>query len=118
MHALIIEAEPLVALMIQDVLEENGFDSCAFATAAEEAINAAAERCPDLIVADVDLREGCGIEAVQSICSGKPIPIIFASETFRDPLTRIPTAKTVRKPFAALALTAAVAQARAGNTSH
>lgn len=115
MHALIIEPESFVALMIQDVLEETGFDSFAFATTAQEAIEAADARCPDLIVADVELREGCGIETVQSICSGKPIPVIFASETFRDALTRVPTAKALGKPFGALALTAAVAAAVAGD---
>ncbi len=118
MHALIIETESLVALMIENVLEESGFHTFAFATTAEEAINAAGERCPDLIVADVDLRLGCGIEAVESICSRKPIPVIFASETFRDALKRIPTARAVTKPFGALALTAAVAEARAVQTSH
>jgi DNA-binding response OmpR family regulator len=115
MHALIVETETMVALMIQDVLAESGFDSFAFATSAQEAAQAAEERCPDLIVADVDLKDGCGIEAVQSICSGKPIPVIFASETLRDALARVPSAKAVRKPFGALALSAAVAEARAGH---
>jgi DNA-binding response OmpR family regulator len=113
MHALIIETESLIALMIQDVLAENGFDTFAFAATASEAIEAAEGRCPDLIVADVDLSEGCGIEAVQSICSGKPIPVIFASDTLRDALARVPAAKALRKPFGTLALTAAVAEARA-----
>jgi DNA-binding response OmpR family regulator len=114
MHALIIEPEALVALMIQGVLEENGFDSFAYATTAQEAVSAADRRCPDLIVADIDLREGCGIDTVQSICSAKPIPVIFASETLRDALARVPMAKAVRKPFGALALAAAVAEAKAG----
>ena len=115
MHALILESESFVALMIQNILEETGFDSFAFAATAEEAVKSAEERCPDLIVADVDLRDGCGIETVQSICSGRPIPVIFASETFRDALARVPTAKALRKPFGALALIAAVAEARAEN---
>ncbi|HEX8240159.1 MAG TPA: response regulator [Allosphingosinicella sp.] len=114
MHALIVETESLIAHMVQDILEESGFDSFAFAATAAEAIDAAEARCPDLIVADVDLREGCGIEAVQSICSSKPIPVIFAGHTFRDALARVPTAKALRKPFGALGLTAAIAEARAG----
>lgn len=115
MHVLIIETEAMVALMIQQVLEESGFDSFAFAASAEEAMSAAAERCPDLIVADIDLRDGCGIETVESICSAKPIPVIFASHTFRDALTRMPLSKAVPKPFGALALMAALAEVRAGN---
>ncbi len=115
MHALILETQSFVALMIEDVLEASGFETFAFATTAEEAMHAAEKRCPDLIVADIELREGCGIEAVQSICSEKPIPVIFVSETFRDALTRVPTAKVVKKPFGALALTAALAEAIAGH---
>jgi DNA-binding response OmpR family regulator len=117
-HALIIEPEFLVALMIQDVLEESGFDSFAFATTAEEAVKAATDRCPDLIVADTELKDGCGIETVQSICSGKPIAVIFASETLRDALTRLPAAKALRKPFGALALSAAIAETGAGGAYH
>jgi DNA-binding response OmpR family regulator len=118
MHALIIEMEPIVALMIQDVLEESGFDTFAVATTAEEAMNAANERCPDLIVAETELKGCCGIELVQSLCSGKPIPVIFASQTFQDALARVPTAKAIRKPFWRMDLAAAVGEARAGRASH
>jgi CheY-like chemotaxis protein len=117
MHALIVEPESFVALVIQDVLAESGFESVAFAATAEEAIKAAEDRCPDLIVADVELRDGCGIEAVQSICSGRPIPVVFASQTLRDALTRLPAARGVNKPFGAAALTKAVADAIAANAS-
>jgi DNA-binding response OmpR family regulator len=118
MHALILGFESLVALMIQDVLEEAGFDTFAIASTAEAGVKAATEKCPDLIVADVDARGGCGIEAVQSICAAKTIPVIFATDTFRDALTRLPMAMTLRKPFGAVALTAAVAEVRAGRGSY
>lgn len=114
MHALIIEPESFVALMIQEVLEETGFDSFAFAATGEEAVEAADERCPDLIVADVDFQQGCAIASIQSICAAKPIPVVFACDTHSEALAQMPTARAVRKPFGATMLLAALAEARAG----
>ena len=113
MHALIIEADAFVALATEDALSELGFTSFAFATTGEEAVAAAEKRCPDLITADVKLNAGCGIEAVQRICSNKPIPVVFLSEYLSEVADRVPTAVAVRKPFPRTALATAVAQARA-----
>ena len=77
MHALIIEDEALIAMAIEDALRGCGFTSFAVAVSADEAVAAAAHKCPDLITADVELRPGCGITAVQSICSEQPIPVLF-----------------------------------------
>ena len=79
MHALIIEDESLIAIAIEDALRGCGFTSFDVAISAEEAIAAAARKCPDLITADVELRPGCGITAVQSICSELPIPVLFVT---------------------------------------
>jgi DNA-binding response OmpR family regulator len=118
MHALIIEPESLVAMMVEDVLKDSGFDSFAFATTALEALSAAHTQSPDLIVADIDLGEDCGVAAVESICCEKTIPVIFASDAFRDALTRIPTAIAVGKPFCVLALTTAIAEATLVHSPH
>ncbi len=77
MHALIIEDESLIALAIEEALRDCGFTSFDLAVSAEEAVAAATRRCPDLITADVELRPGCGIEAVHSICSEAAIPVLF-----------------------------------------
>lgn len=112
-HSLIIEADAIVALAIEDALRELGFTSFDFATTNEEAVAAAEERCPDLITADVELNAGCGIEAVQSICAKKVIPVVFVSEATAEVERRLPAAIAVRKPFPSFALAEAVAQARA-----
>jgi DNA-binding response OmpR family regulator len=111
MHALIMEADAIVALAIEDGLREQGFTSFAFATTEEEAVTAGQERCPDLITADVNLSAGCGIEAVRRICSQKTIPVVYVSDATHTIATRVPTAITVRKPFPAHALAEAIAQA-------
>ena len=113
MHALIMEADAVVALAIEDALRENGFTSFSFAITEDEAVAAAEERCPDLITADVNLASGCGIDAVQRICSRKAIPVVFVSEATHKVLARLPSALTVRKPFPHRTLADAIVQAKA-----
>lgn len=112
MHALIIEADPLVAMMIEQVLSDLGYTSVEIATTAQEAVAAASRRCPDLITADASIAAGCGIDAVQTICSDQPVPVVFVTEEVLHVLQRMPAAWTVQKPFPALQLTNAVLAAR------
>ena len=101
MHALIIEDESLIAMAIEDALRDCGFTSFDVAVSADEAVAAAARKCPDLITADVELRPGCGIAAVQSICSERPIPVVFITGSPREVRIRMPGHRLVEKPFSA-----------------
>ena len=101
MHALIIEDESLIAMAIEDVLRDCGFASFDVAVSADEAVAAAARKCPDLITADVELRPGCGITAVQSRCSGRPIPVVFITGSPGEVRIRMPGHRLVEKPFSA-----------------
>lgn len=99
MHALIVEDEALIAMAIEDALRGCGFTSFAVAVSAEEAVAAAAHKCPDLITADVELRPGCGISAVQSICSEQPIPVLFITGSPSEVRMRMPGHAMIEKPF-------------------
>ena len=101
MHALIIEDEALIAMAIEDALRGCGFTSFEVAVSAAEAVTAAARKCPDLITADVELRPGCGITAVQSICSDQPIPVLFITGSPGEVRIRMPGHGLVEKPFRA-----------------
>jgi DNA-binding response OmpR family regulator len=101
MHALIIEDESMIAIAIEDALRDCGFTSFDIAVSADEAVTAAALRCPDLITADVELRPGCGIAAVQSICSERPIPVLFITGSAAEVKIRMPGYVLVEKPFSA-----------------
>lgn len=81
-HVLIIEDEPLVAMMIEDVLLQAGATSATIATTEAEAI-AAAEACrPAFISSDVMLTEGTGPAAVQAIRAAHgTIPTLFITAT-------------------------------------
>jgi DNA-binding response OmpR family regulator len=108
MHALIIEDEPLIALAIEQALRDYGFTSFDIAVSAQEALVAAAHKCPDLITADVELSPGCGITAVQTICSERPIPVLFITGTPNEVRIRMPKHAFIEKPFNADHMMAAV----------
>lgn len=100
MHALIIEDEALIAMAIEEALQTCGFTSFEVAASAQEAVEAASRKCPDLITADVELRPGSGIDAVQSICcSGQAIPVIFITGTPAKVRMSMPGHAMVEKPF-------------------
>lgn len=108
MHALIIEDESLIAMAIEDALRSCGFTSFDVAVSAEDALTLAAGKCPDLITADVELRPGCGITAVQLICSEQPIPVLFITGSPGEVRIRMPGHALVEKPFNADHITEAI----------
>lgn len=108
MHALIIEDDSLIATSIEVILIDYGFTSFDFATSGEEAIKAAELRCPALITADVELSPGSGIDAVNAICSGPPVPVIFITGSPSEVASRMPQHPLIVKPFTSEALISAV----------
>lgn len=108
MHALIVEDEALIAMAIEDTLRGCGFTSFDIASSADEAVALAARRCPDLITADVDLRPGCGITAVQAICSERPLPVLFITGSPGEVRLRMPEHALIEKPFSADHVMAAI----------
>jgi CheY-like chemotaxis protein len=99
MHALVIEDDPIIAMSIGDILTECGFTSFDVVDSTEQAIAAASRRCPDLITADVELNPGSGIDAVEQICGGPPIPVIFITGSPADVARRMPQHPLIGKPF-------------------
>lgn len=108
MHALIIEDESLIAMTIETILGDCGFTSFDIASSSEEATRAARLRCPALITADVDLNPGSGIEAVNAICNGPPIPVIFITGCPSEVASRMPQHPLITKPFTNEAVITAV----------
>ena len=108
MHALIIEDEPFTAMSIEEILRTCGFTSFDLAGSAEDAVSAAKRNCPDLITADVDLKPGSGIEAVNEICSGPTIPVIFITGSPSEVGSGLQHHPVIVKPFTASAVVSAV----------
>ncbi|WP_267397643.1 MULTISPECIES: response regulator [unclassified Sphingomonas] len=79
-HVLIIEDEPMIALFLQDILEEAGATSFAVAATEHDAVSLALQQRPSVITSDMRLLKGTGPRAVEQITQqiGK-VPVIFIS---------------------------------------
>ena len=111
MRALVIEDEPLVAMLIEDQLTRMGY-SVVVVDSEQAAVTAARRIRPDLITADALIRDGSGVAAVRRICQSGAIPTIYILGSINaagDGL--MPHGFVMRKPFAAPTLYAAVNQA-------
>lgn len=112
MHALIIEDEWFIVDAVESALRQIGFTSFDDANSVQGAIAAAGSRCPELIVANHNLIDGTGTDAVLAICSGQAIPVVFVTANGPDVTTRLPDAIVVAKPFSMVSLRGAVEQAQ------
>jgi DNA-binding response OmpR family regulator len=110
-HALVIEDHPDIAALIADELRELGYETFDIVDREHKAVEAAKERCPDLITADDKLTTGSGVTAVQAICEHQVIPVVFivgAPEGIEPP---VPFAAVVAKPFGGSTLRRAIGEA-------
>ena len=77
---LIVEDEAIVAVDLENAIKEIGYDAIGRAVSAKDAINAATELEPDLILMDIVLNgKRTGIDASSQIRKTLDIPIIFLS---------------------------------------
>jgi len=99
-HVLIIEDEPLIALSIEAVLEDEGVNSIDIAATEDQAIRLARNRRPNLITSDVKLAKGNGPAAVAQILRDLgPVPVIFITAAAEDCERCSPPAIVLGKPF-------------------
>jgi len=111
LRVLVIEDDALIAMMLAEVLSGMGHEVCATAGTPAEAIAAARQKNPDLVLSDVKLRNGSGIDAVQEILRSKPVPHMFMTGDTLGLKLRLPNAVAVRKPFSEAALAKAIEKA-------
>ena len=110
-HVLIIEDEPMIAMLIREILEDAGATSFDFAASQNEAIAAANHRTPAMITSDVKLLEDTGPLAVEAIHRQVgPIPVLFISATRQDCEPCPEQARVISKPFAQAMVTEAFIQ--------
>ncbi|MDQ0325632.1 CheY-like chemotaxis protein [Rhodopseudomonas julia] len=112
LSALIIEDEPLLASDISGIVSGMGIEVIGMASRESEAVFKAAEKRPHLILADVRLAEGNGLNAVNTIRRFHEARVMyltaFPGEVLRSVGER--DALIVRKPFERVAVEAAVRQ--------
>jgi CheY-like chemotaxis protein len=110
-HALIIEDEMLIALEVESLLHDFGFESCDIVDNPKDAVKSALARRPDLVTADLRIVGGTGVEAVTAITEKLgPVPHIYVTGN-ADMLTGATAAPVVDKPLSRRALAEACQRA-------
>lgn len=96
---MIVEDEPLVTLLLADMLTAMDCEVCASEGTEADVIAAALRISPELIVVDASLHEGSGVVAVEKVLRNGFIAHIFmsADRLFHERLHL--RAVSIRKPF-------------------
>ena len=111
---LVIEDEPIIAFDIAGIVTEMGHRVVATAATKAEAVAAARDKNPALVLADIQLDDGSsGIDAVSEILQAADVPVIFVTAFPERLLTGEKTepAFLVTKPFEPDVLKITIAQA-------
>jgi CheY-like chemotaxis protein len=100
MRILIVEDEPIIALGTQADLEMAGHSVVGLAMTSEEAIDLAACCRPDLVLMDIWLAKGNGVEAARAIHTRWAIPSLFATSHVEHSVASCHAAVgCLRKPY-------------------
>lgn len=111
---LIIEDEPLIAMDLETIVRDLGHDVSNIAVTRDEAVAAALNDRPGLVLADIQLADhSSGIDAVKDILGEFPVPVIFITAFPERLLTgeRPEPTFLITKPFQPNTVKAAIAQA-------
>jgi CheY-like chemotaxis protein len=99
LRVLIVEDEALIAMLLEDLLAGMGHEVCAVAVTETEAVAAAMQHRPDLMIVDERLREGNGISAMAEILRNGALAHVFVSGSPGHIRAHDPGAVVLRKPF-------------------
>ena len=113
---LIIEDEPIIAMDLETIVEDLGHKVVGVARARRQAVALAAERKPELIMADIQLEDGAsGLEAVNEILTTASRPVVFITahpgQYLSASANRPVPASILSKPFSPNSVRAAVSKA-------
>ena len=118
LRILIVEDDPAVATLLQDMVEDAGAQSVGTITSALAAIGAAAVIAPDIVLMDVRLHGAMdGVEATEVIRARRSAAVVIITGAGADPeigkrLAALNGVETVYKPVIEGDLCAAILRAR------
>jgi two-component system, response regulator PdtaR len=111
LNILVVEDDETIAELLADVLADMGHVVCAIEATEAGAVAAAARHKPELMIVDVQLGNGSGIAAVESITRSRPVPHVFASGNIGKVLALRPAAVALQKPYTVSDLASAMQRA-------
>jgi two-component system, response regulator PdtaR len=96
---LIVEDEAIIGLLLSEVLAGMGHKVCAVVASEAEAVEAAAQHLPDLLIVDAGLAVGDGVSAVDTILATRFVPHVFTTGNALKVRLLRPGAIVLEKPF-------------------
>ena len=113
-RVLIIEDEPLISLDLAEIVESLGHEVTTIARTASQAVKAAGNEEPGLVLADIQLADGSsGLDAVRDILGMFEVPVVFITSFPERLLTgkRPEPTFLITKPYDPDAVKATISQA-------
>ena len=114
---MVVEDDALIGMLLTEMLESMGHSVCAVAINQLDAVAAALQYTPDLMLVDARLRQGCGIAAVTEILRSGFIPHAFVTGDTAEVHLQMPNAVVIDKPFREQDLMQGIQQALEPNRS-
>ena len=108
----------MIAELLAEVIEGFGHDVCAIEAGEREAVAAAARERPDIMIIDANLRDGSGLDAIETILAFGPMPHILVSGDATSVRTLRPHATVLQKPYFEVDLILAMQKALCAPASH
>jgi CheY-like chemotaxis protein len=99
LRILIIEDDGMIAWLISETLVALGHEVCGIANCEDDAVTMAALKRPDLLLVDLHLDVGTGLNAMRRILLDGPVPHIFISGDVVSAEHLGPGALALHKPF-------------------
>jgi CheY-like chemotaxis protein len=111
LRVLVVEDDPMIGMLLAEMLESMGHDVCAIETTEAAAVTAAAQYKPDLMIVDARMGDGSGVSAVDKILRTGFVPHLFMSGNISKVKALRPDAVVIEKPFREPELTRAMQRA-------
>ena len=111
LRVLVVDDDTMIAELLAAMLEKMGFEVCATVATEADAVTAAVQHRPDLMIVDVRLGDGSGIAAVDEILRTGFIPHLFMTGNVAAVKALRPGAVVLQKPFRDVELTRAIQSA-------
>ena len=99
LRVLVVEDDALIGMLLAEMLTGMGHDVCAVEVTEADAVTAAARCRPDLMIVDVRLGDGSGVDAVAEIHRTGPVPHVFVSGDISNVKALQPGAVIIQKPY-------------------
>ena len=99
LRVMVVEDDAMIGMLLAEMLAGMGHEVCAIETTEADAVTAAARCRPDLMIVDVRLGDGSGVNAVTEIHRTAPVPHVFVSGDITEVKALRPNALIIQKPY-------------------